>query len=145
MLVYFDTCTIQRPLDDLSQLRIRLEAEAVVSLIELCETGRLELVASAAHEIENGDNPYPDRHAHAADVLAVARVYIPTTPEVAARAAEYERSGIKKLDALHLASAVVSRATFFCTTDDPLLRRGQQVETDNTSVVSPLELIQALP
>ena len=30
MLVYFDTCAIQRPLDDPAQIRVRLEADAVV-------------------------------------------------------------------------------------------------------------------
>ena len=145
MRVYFDTCAIQRPLDDPAQLRVRLEADAVIALIELCESGRLELVASAAHDIENSQNPYPDRLAHAADVLAVARHYVPTTAEVADRAAAYERVGIKRLDALHLASAVVSGAAFFCTTDDPLLRRGREAETGGTSVVSPLDLVLNLP
>lgn len=106
MLVYFDTCAVQRPLDDLSQLRVRLEADAVVALIELCETGLLQLVASAVHDAENAENPYPDRHAHAADVLSLAARYVPTTSEIVARAAEYERDGIKRLDALDLASAV---------------------------------------
>ena len=145
MLVYFDTCAVQRPLDDLSQLRVRLEADAVVALIELCETGFLELVASAVHGAENAENPYPDRHAHAANVLSLASHYAPATPAVVGRAAEYERAGIKRLDALHLASAVVAGAAFFCTTDDLLLRRGRSVETDATSVVSPLELAQNLP
>ena len=113
MLVYFDTCAAQRPLNDLSHLRVRLEADAVIALIELCETGPLELAASAVHDAENAENPYPDRHAHAADVLSLASHYVPTTPEVVARAAEYGRDGIKRLDALHLASAVVSGATFF--------------------------------
>ena len=145
MRVYFDTCAIQRPLDGLAQLRVRLEAEAVVSLIELCESGRLELVASAAHRIENRANPHPDRHAHAVAVLAVAQHYAATTDAVAERAAEYAAAGIGRLDALHLASAVVSGAAFFCTTDDRLLRRGRQAETGSTAVVSPLELVQVLP
>ena len=77
-------------------------------------------------------------------MLARARRYVPTTPEVTARAASYQRGGIKPLDSLHLASAVVSGAAFFCTTDDPLLRQGLKAETGVTSVVSPLELVQNL-
>ena len=145
MLVYLDVCAIQRPLDDPAQLRVRLEADAVVSLIGLCESGDLELVASAAHEIENSQNPYPARRAHAADVLGISRHYVPTSAAVARRAAQYEHDGIRRLDALHLASAVVSGAVFFCTTDDLLLRRGREAETDSTSVVSPLDLVQRLP
>ena len=145
MLVYFDTCAIQRPLDDPAQLRVRLEAEAVIALIELCESGRLGLVVSAAHDIENGQNPYPERRTYTADVLSVAQHYVPATADVADYARRYERDGIKRLDALHLASAVVAGAVFFCTTDDLLLRRGRDAETGATSVVSPLDLVQNLP
>ena len=35
MNVYLDTCSLQRPLDDQTQIRIRLEAEAVLAIIEL--------------------------------------------------------------------------------------------------------------
>lgn len=145
MRVYLDTCTVQRPLDDPAQLRVRLEAEAVVALIALCEAGRLDLVASAAHTIETAQNPYPARRAHAADVLALARHYAPTTDAVAARAATFERAGIGRLDALHLAAAVAAEAVFFCTTDDRLLRRGRAVDTGSTAVVTPLDLVQRLP
>lgn len=64
MRIYFDICAIQRPLR---------------------ETGQFELVASAAHEMENGQNPYPERQAHASDVLALARHRVPSSPEVAER------------------------------------------------------------
>lgn len=141
MRVYLDICAIQRPLDDLSQVRVRLEAEAVLTLIELCESGRLELVASAAHEIENRQNPYPERHAHAADVLALARHRVPSGDDVAHRAAAYAQAGLARLDALHLASAVSAGAAFFCTTDDRLLRRSKGLDTNGTAVVSPLDLI----
>ena len=145
MRVYFDICAIQRPLDDGAQLRVRLEADAMIALISLCETGGIELVASAAHDIENRQNPYPDRLSHAASVLAVARHYVLTTADVVRRAEEYGRGGVDPLDALHLASAVASGAAFFCTTDDKLLRRGREAETGDTSVVSPLDLVLNLP
>src|SRR5690606_26278315 len=144
MRVYFDICAIQRPLDDPSQTRVRLEAEAILTLIELCESGRLDLVVSAAHEIENGQNPYPERHAHAADVLALARHRVPTGDDVARRAAAYAEAGLARLDALHLAAAVAAGAAFFCTTDDHLLRRGRDLDTNETAVVSPLDLILQL-
>ena len=91
MRIYLDLCAIQRPLDDQAQLRIRAEAEAVLSVLR--------------------------------------------------RAERYEAAGVKRLDALHLASAVEAEADYFCTTDDHLLRRGRAVNTAATSVVSPLELV----
>lgn len=37
MILDLDTRSLQRPLDDRSQVRIRLEAEAVLSVIDLVE------------------------------------------------------------------------------------------------------------
>ena len=112
MLVYFDICAIQRPFDDHSQLRVRLEAEAVVTLIQLCEMGLFELVISAAQEIENGQNPYPERRAYAADVLSLAQHRVASSSEVAERTAAYVQGGLTRLDAFHLAAAVTSGAAF---------------------------------
>ena len=39
MKVYFDTCSLHRPLDDKTQLRVALEAEAVLGLLTKCEAG----------------------------------------------------------------------------------------------------------
>ena len=58
-----------------------------------------------------------------------------------ARAREFGATGMKPLDALHLASAVEAEAEFFCTCDDRLLKRAREAETGQTRVVSPLELV----
>ena len=144
MRIYLDICSIQRPLDDQSQLRIRTETEAILGVLDLCEAGQLTLLSSAGHIIETEQNPYPDRKEHALRVLSLASHYVPTSPEVADRAKTYVSAGISRLDALHLALAVEGGASYFCTTDDQLLRRGQQVDTKETSVVSPLELVARL-
>ena len=39
MKFYLDTCSLQRPLDDKSQLRIQLEAEAILAILMLCKDG----------------------------------------------------------------------------------------------------------
>ena len=65
MKVYLDTCSLQRPLDDQTQLRIRLETEAVLGLITLIENGVLELVSSEVllYECRRNANPII-HHAH---------------------------------------------------------------------------------
>ena len=40
-----------------------------------------------------------------------------------------------------LASAVIAKADYFCTCDDRFLKRAKAVNTGQTQVVSPLELI----
>ena len=144
MLVYLDTCAIQRPLDDLTQLRIRVEAEAVLAVVAAAEAGEVALVASDVLRFEAENNPLPHRKAFARRVLALASADVATTAGVAARAAAYVAAGIKPLDAVHLASAVEASADFCCTSDDGLLRKGLRVNTAATRVVSPLDLIAGL-
>ena len=139
MRIYFDTCVIQRPLDDLSELRVRLEAEVVVTLLRLCESGEIRMLASGVHDAEVGVCPLPERRKHAEGVLALA-TYVPSGGVVLDRAERYRAVGIKPLDAIHLASAVEAGADVFCTTDDRLLRRGRETDTGETAVLSPLDL-----
>ena len=52
MKVYLDLCAIQRPLDTPYQVRIVLEAEAVLGILSICDAGQIELVSSEALEYE---------------------------------------------------------------------------------------------
>ncbi len=56
----------------------------------------------------------------------------------------YCEAGIKPLGALHLASTVTMGADYFCTTNDPLLRKAREANTASTRVVDPVELAAAL-
>ncbi|MGI9175266.1 MAG: hypothetical protein ACR2GR_08110 [Rhodothermales bacterium] len=106
--------------------------------------GLLELVTSAAHEIENAQNPYPEPRTFATDVLSLTQHRVASGSDVAERTAAYAQEGLTRLDAFHLAAAVTSGAAFFCTTNDRLLRRGRTLNTDATAVVSPLDLLLQL-
>jgi hypothetical protein len=94
MRVYLDTCAIQRPLDDLGQLRVRIEAEAVLAVLTAAEAGGVELVASDVLRFETENNPLPHRRDLARRVLRLATSDIATTPAVSTRARAYERGGI---------------------------------------------------
>lgn len=137
-------CALQRPHDDQSQVRVRLETVAVLGLLEFCRTGGAGLAASDALAYEAGRNPHPVRRAHAEAVLAGAAGHQTLTPAVEARADELVAAGLRPLDALHLASAEAGGADFFCTCDDQLLRRGQSLAAAPLRVVSPVELTTEL-
>jgi predicted nucleic acid-binding protein len=141
MQIYLDMCSIQRPLDTKTQLRIAVEAEAILGIIALCESGQVDLMASDALVFETDQNPHPVRKRHALEVLAKATVFVQTDQRVEERARAFQALGLKPLDALHLASAVEAQADYFCTCDDRLLRRAHTADTLHTKVVSPLELI----
>ncbi len=144
MKIYLDSCAIQRPLDTYTHARITLEAESVLAILALCETGRLELVSSEALEYEAEQNPWPVRKEHAQAVLAKAHVVVAVNAQVERRAKTLGELGMKPLDALHLALAEASGADYFCTCDDRLLRKIRQIPELAAKVVLPTELIQEI-
>lgn len=144
MKIYLDNCALQRPLDDKSQMRIRLEAEAVLSVLELCKAGELELISSEALELEIEKNPLATRRNYAESALESAHSHIMLDDSIELRAHEFLTLGIKPLDALHLASAEAANADYFCTCDDRFLRRAKTIDGLKTVVITPLTLIEKL-
>ena len=144
MIVYLDTCSIQRPFDDQSQTRIVLEAEAVLGIIDRVESRDVELLGSEILQLETEENPNPVGRRFALDVLGLASRQVVVDDEIESAARTYETSGIQPYDALHLASAVGGAADVFCTTDDALYQAGQTVETKETDVLTPVELIEVI-
>jgi len=140
MKVYFDTCSLNRPLDNKTELRVALEAEAVVGLIARCESGELTLVASEVLSLEISRNPHPQRKAYVLAILDIARVSILLDDAIQMRAKELEQHGFKPFDALHVASADSIPTDYFCTCDDRLLKKARLQPDLCVKVVSPLEL-----
>jgi hypothetical protein len=144
MKVYLDTCSLQRPLDDKSHLRIRLEAEAILSILDLVKARRLELVASDVLAFELGRNLHRTRRDFALETLAGTTSYIELSSGVEQRGLELNRGGIDTLDSLHLASAEVGEVDYFCTCDDAFLKKAKRAVRGRTRVVSPLELAEEM-
>ena len=57
--IYLDACCLNRPFDDQSQVRVHLESEAVLAVIERAEDGRWTLLSSATLEFELAQMPDP--------------------------------------------------------------------------------------
>ena len=86
MRLCLDLCSIQRPLDEQTQLRVRLEGEAVTEVVSICKADGVELVSSDVLRFEIGRNPDQVRRTHAEQVLAITSIHQPLTPEIEARA-----------------------------------------------------------
>lgn len=144
MKIYLDNCALQRPLDDKIQMRIRLEAEAILSVLELCKAGKLTLVSSEALELEIEKNPIETRRNYAASAIDLAQSYVMLDEGTELRAKKFLSLGIKPLDALHLASAEAAKVDYFCTCDDRLLKGAKTLSDLKIVVVTPLELIEEI-
>jgi predicted nucleic acid-binding protein len=144
MKVYLDTCSLQRPLDSRIQIRIALEAEAILGVIGLCDSGVIRLVSSEVLAFETNQNPNMVRRGFGQEVLAKAVVFVSLDDQIEKRAKEFVEIGIKPLDALHLASSEAAQADYFCTCDDRFLKKAQDVADLQTKVVTPVELIEEI-
>ena len=141
MRIYLDCCSLQRPFDDKSQPRIAVESEAVLVILALCESGRLNLISSDALLFEISRIPDQDRRDDALAILKIAQETLELIPEVETLAGGLEASGLKPLDALHLAFASASKVDYFCTCDDKFLKKTKSFDKLNTRVVPPTELV----
>jgi predicted nucleic acid-binding protein len=144
MKIYLDTCSLHRPLDDKSQVRIALEAEAVLAILTLSEAGAISLVSSDVLIFEVDRNSHPQRKAFVSEIIARAPIVVALSDTIEQRAKALEGRGFKALDALHLASAEAEQVDYFCTCDDRFLRRAKAQQDLIIKVLSPLELAQEI-
>ncbi len=144
MKIYLDNCAIQRPLDDKSQIRIALESEAVLGIISLFELKTIELLSSDILVFEVTKTPNIIRREYIIDLLEKSSIHISVNSDIEDRANEFEQYGIKAIDALHLASAEIGNADYFCTCDDKFLKKIPRIKDLKIKVSSPIELIQEI-
>jgi predicted nucleic acid-binding protein len=136
--VYLDVCCLNRPFDDQSQERVRLEAEAVLAILRRIEAGVWELVGSEVVDYEIRRQLDLERRRR---VLALARLAadnVTLDRAIRTRTAELAACGLTPLDALHVACAETAGVDVFLTTDDRLLRVLRRTENLRVSANNPL-------
>lgn len=128
-LVYLDTCCLNRPSDDQTQPRIRLESEAVLAILAAVEARRgVEWLGSTAVLGEVERNPDPDRRRRALRLLELATRWVRIELEDGTRGeALAQLAGLTAFDALHVALAERGGADVLLTTDDRFLRRAARL------------------
>ena len=135
MKLYLDVCCWNRPFDDQSQNRVRLEAEAVLSILELAQADEVEIISSGIIGDELSEMPDRERREKVELLLALATARTALTPAIEERAVELQKQSISSFDALHLAAAESARSDYFLTTDEDLVRKakraGLKVKVEN--------------
>lgn len=142
MLIYLDMCCFNRPFDDQSQLLVRLQTEAKLHVQKFMLDGQYTLVWSAVLDLENAANPDVRRRQAIAEWRLRASVDIDMATSVESLADEIAHKGIKPMDALHVACAIISGADWMLTTDQALLRK---MQTDTRiRVADPVDFIRQI-
>ncbi len=142
MLLYLDSCCYNRPFDDHSQIRVRLEAEAVEWILEESQTGRFIIVTSDYLTLELLRNPDPVKLTSTLAMTGYSGLHVPTLDSVATRASHIETLGITGFDALHIAAAEAAGCNYLVTTDDGLLKKSKRHSSQLTvSVLNPIDIV----
>ena len=140
MRIYLDNCCFNRPFDDQSQIRIRLESEAKLRIQDDILEGKFELVWSYILEAENSANPFEERKMPIRDWEQYAIINIKEKPAILERAKRLSQLGLRSKDALHISCAVLAGCKYFLTTDDQVLNKGKFIE--ELAVADPISFIR---
>lgn len=123
MRIYFDVCCLNRPFDDQMQIRIHLEAEAILSIFNYSRTAGWIVIGSDAIDYEISKLPDDDKRLMVQILSTVRDAHVRIDAVVEKRATEIKRLGLKTLDALHVACAEKAKAEILLTTDGNFLRK----------------------
>lgn len=143
MKIYLDNCCLNRPFDDQSFPRIRLESEAVKTILSLCEQSDWMLLGSDVLNYEIQKITNPSKREYLQLITSSAELNIKLQTSLRERAKYFEQKGIKAFDALHLACAE-AHADVFLTTDDRFLKNINKLDSVNLKAANPLAWIQEI-
>ncbi|MDI6736432.1 MAG: hypothetical protein QME42_09640 [bacterium] len=134
--LYLDICTLCRPFDDQSMMRIRLETDAFYLILRTIQNKTYEMIVSPIHlkEIEDIEDIYEQL-----EVSILLDKYGVKPPcnlnEIRKRAEHLCLLKFGIADAAHIAFAEAT-ADFFITCDDRLLKKCNKSEV-NVEVMNP--------
>jgi hypothetical protein len=135
-----DNCCFNRPFDDQTQIRIRLESEAKLEIQEEIRAGKIQLIWSYILDYENNKNPYQERKERIKGWEKYAIEDMEESSEVIETAKELNEKGFQKIDSLHIVCAVIAKCEYFLTTDDQILKRAKLL--NNIKINDPIGFIK---
>ncbi|MDF5724538.1 MAG: hypothetical protein PUP91_29565 [Rhizonema sp. PD37] len=120
--IYLDVCCLNRPFDDWTQERIRLEGEAILSIMERISAKKWQLVTSEAITVELEKMRNLEKLENILKLLEFATITININEEVDLRSQQLENLGFSLYDSFHIVCAEVAQVDIFLSTDDRLLK-----------------------
>ena len=139
--IYLDNCCYNRPFDDLTQEKVKNEAEAKMFIQSLIKYKSLSLCSSFMSLYEINENPFEKNKEHILQfVNEHSSFYIDESNknEVISISNEIMTTGIKYKDSVHLACSIIAGCDYFITTDKRVLN----YKTDNIKILNPVEFAE---
>ena len=142
MRIYLDNCCFNRPFDDQSQIRIRLESEAKLKIQDDIIEGSINFVWSYILEAENTANPFEERERAIREWKQHAIMNIKENSAILEKAKDLNQKGVRSKDALHIACAISAGCKYFLTTDDKILNKNEIIE--ELTITDPIGFIKEI-
>ena len=139
--IYLDNCCYCRPFDDLSQVKIKNEANAKMYIQSLIKFNSLELHSSFMSFYEINDIPFASTKEHILQFVTEFTSYFISEDrkdDIKIISNDIMKTGIKKKDAVHLACSIIASCDYFLTTDNRVIN----YKNDKIKIVNPVEFIK---
>jgi predicted nucleic acid-binding protein len=117
---------------------IQLETDAKIHVQELIRNETLELCWSFVLDFENAANPFEDVRDQISEWKNFAVADCALSDEIAEKAAQLMKYGLKQMDAAHVACAIYLKADCFLTTDKKVLNK----RINGISVLNPIDFVR---
>ncbi|MCG8584014.1 MAG: PIN domain-containing protein [Pirellulales bacterium] len=145
MRAYLDVSCLNRPFDNQSQARIRIEASAIVVVFEQFDLGEWEHVSSAMARIEIRAIPDDERRNRVQLLMPGDDAIIGLNQQIFDRAAKLQELGFHAADAVHVAAAESADADVFLSCDDRLCRAGKRHGDElQVDIYNPVDFVKDL-
>ena len=129
-----------RPFDEQSHIRIRLETEAKLAIQEEIRRGTYQLIWSYILDYENNKNPFQERKEQIIKWKKYAVTDVEETQEIINTANLFNNKGLQKMDSLHIACASFAKTDYFLTTDDKVIKKANTIA--NVIILDPIDFIK---
>ncbi|MGL4594240.1 MAG: PIN domain-containing protein [Thermoguttaceae bacterium] len=135
--IYLDNCCFNRPYDDQSQRKVSFETQVKLFVQELVLKDKVHLVWSYILKFENGNNIFPAKKKAIAQWEKFSFQFVSRSEQVEDIAQQIAATGVKALDSLHIACALVAKCDYFITVDKRILK----YHDANMKLCNPIEFL----
>ena len=137
--IYLDVCCLNRPFDDQSQDRVRIESDAIKIILERIEEKRFLWYGSEVMFEEIKNTPDHIRRNEMYSLCSDFSELIYFSDQILERGNELSEKGFTFFDALHIACCESTEVDIFLTTDDKLIKRAKRLGNEiKVKVENPL-------
>jgi hypothetical protein len=140
--LYLDNCCFNRPFDNQTQLKIKLETEAKLAIQAGIKRGDFELGWSYILDFENDNNPQIERIIEIEKWKAIASFDVIENDNILLKMNNLVKLGLKPLDSLHLSCAIDSECDYFLTVDKGVIKKSHLVS--DIKIITPIDFVMKM-